>query len=274
MKFFDTHCHIHEAQYELVGDDGVRSKWLQAGKPDPDDMLTQAKEDGVVGAICVGTTAADSQLAVGFAQPRSNIWASVGIHPHEASLHINDEQTLLDFENLAANGQKIVAIGECGLDYYYTHSPKAEQERLLRFQLGLAQKHKLPLILHVRDAFEDFWPIFDEYKGLSGVVHSFTATTKELRQALDRGLYIGLNGIMTFTNDPKQLEAAAAVPLDKLLLETDAPFLTPAPERGKICQPKHVVVTARFLSKLRGDSLGSLANASTVNAAKLFGLEL
>ena len=167
-------------------------------------------------------------------------------------------------------GQKIVAIGECGLDYFYEHSPKKDQIKLLHFQLALAQHHELPVILHIREAFDDFWPIFDEYKGLTGVVHSFTATTKELDQALGRGLYIGLNGIMTFTKQADQLDAAKAVPLDRLLLETDAPFLTPAPERGTICQPKHVVLIARFLSKLRGDSRDSVAHASTANAAKLF----
>jgi len=143
---------------------------------------------------------------------------------------------------------------------------------VLKFQLDLAQEFNLPLIFHIRDAFEDFWPIFDQYKGLKGVVHSFTANTKELEEVLARGLCVGLNGIMTFTKQANQLAAAKAVPLDKLLLETDAPFLTPAPFRGTICEPKHVRVTAEFLSHLRNESLEDIAAATTQNAAQLFKL--
>ena len=128
------------------------------------------------------------------------------------------------------------------------------------------------MIFHVRDAFDDFWPIFDEYKGIRGVIHSFTATTKELDQILTRGLFVGLNGIMTFTKDDKQLEAAKSVPLDRLVLETDTPFLTPKPFRGKINEPKNVVVIAEFLSDLRGESLKELSEATTNNSNQLFNL--
>src|SRR6185312_11541821 len=130
--------------------------------------------------------------------------ASVGIHPHEAQRYAGDAQALAAFAKLAER-PKIVAVGECGLDYFYNHSPKVDQEEILRFQIELALRHDLPMIFHVRDAFDDFWSIFDEYTGIRGVIHSFTATEKELAQALERGLYIGLNGIMTFTKQVKQL---------------------------------------------------------------------
>jgi TatD DNase family protein len=184
---------------------------------------------------------------------------------------VHDHHALQQFRDLA-NKAKVIAIGETGLDYFYEHSPREEQERLLRFQLDIAAEHHLPLIFHVRDAFEDFWPIFDSYSGLRGVIHSFSATSRELAQILSRGLYVGLNGIMTFTKDTAQLDAAKAVPLDRLLLETDAPFLTPVPYRGTICQPKHVRDTAEFLASLRGEGLDELARASTRNAQKLFGI--
>jgi TatD DNase family protein len=255
IEFADTHCHIHFPDYEL----------------DPDEVRIEAAKDGVNTLVCVGCSLPDSQGAAEYAARHDNVWASIGLHPHEASLYVHDHHALQQFRDLAAK-PKVIAVGETGLDYYYENSPKEAQKKLLRFQLELALEYKLPLIFHIRDAFEDFWPIFDEYTGLTGVVHSFSATSKELEQILSRGLLVGLNGIMTFTKDQKQLEAAKTVPLGSLLLETDAPFLTPVPFRGKICQPKHVRVTAEFLSDLRGESLESLAAATTANAKRLFKL--
>lgn len=234
-------------------------------------MIKEAAAIGVDRLVCVGTTLEDSKAAIKFAQDRENCWATIGIHPHEAADHLKNPETFKAFAGLADEA-KVVAIGEAGLDFYYNHSPKAEQIKLLRLQLELAQKHDLPLVFHVRDAFDDFWPIFDEYKSLKGVIHSFTSNKAVLKEILERGLYVGLNGIMTFTKSQDQLAAAKAVPLSKLLLETDAPFLTPTPFRGTICEPKHVRVTAEFLAKLRGESLEQITEATTQNAKTLFGL--
>lgn len=255
MEFVDTHCHIHFPDYQL----------------DPDEVRAESEAGGIKTLICVGCTLSDSQGAVEYASRHENVWASIGLHPHEAGIYVDDHKSLQVFRNLAAK-PNVVAIGECGLDYYYEHSPKEDQKKLLRFQLDVASEHNLPLIFHVRDAFEDFWPIFDEYKGLHGVIHSFTATSKEVEEIVSRGLYVGLNGIMTFTKQQNQLDAAKGVPLDHLLLETDAPFLTPAPFRGTICQPKHVRVTAEFLSNLRGENLEIIAAATTANAKRLFNI--
>ena len=221
--------------------------------------------------ICVGCTLADSELGIALAGRHKDIWASIGLHPHEAKEYVHDHQALQQFRDLASR-PKVIAVGEIGLDYFYGHSNKEDQAKMLRFQLDIAQEYKLPVIFHVRDAFEDFWPIFDEYDGIRGVIHSFSATGVEMEQILSRGLYVGLNGIMTFTKDAAQLEAAKSVPLDRLLLETDAPFLTPKPFRGTICQPKHVRVTAEFLSELRGESLDMLATQTTENARILFNI--
>lgn len=252
LTFVDTHCHIHAADYTV----------------DPDVAITNATKHGVTKMICVGTDETDSALAVAFAQSRDNVWASIGLHPHDAKLG----QESFDALASLVTRPKVVAIGECGLDYFYNHSDKSDQEKALRFQIELALANNLPMIFHVRDAFEDFWPIFDSYSGIRGVIHSFTATEKELQQALERGLYIGLNGIMTFTKDGQQLAAAKKVPLDKLVLETDAPFLTPAPLRGKINEPKNVVLTGEFLSTLGGVKLETLAAQTTQNAVQLFNL--
>ncbi len=255
IQFLDTHCHIQFADYPL----------------DPDEVVVDAAKDGVTGMIMVGCTLPDSQAAPEFAARYEGVWASIGLHPHEGARYVHDHKALQQFRDLAVK-PKVVAIGETGLDYYYENSPKDTQKKLLRFQLELAQEHDLPLIFHIRDAFDDFWPIFDEYKGLQGVVHSFTSDMRDLEQILSRGLYVGLNGIMTFTKRSPQLEAAKAVPLQKLLLETDAPFLTPVPFRGKICEPKHVRTVGEFLAELRGEKLEDLASATTSNARKLFRL--
>ncbi len=271
MEFTDTHCHIHEASAEAIGDDFVRDKWVTAGITDPKPVIEEAVQNGVTRLLCVGCTLKDSRLAVDLASKDPRCWASIGIHPHEAKDH-TDKASQDAFAKLITR-PKVVAIGECGLDYYYNHSSKTDQLALLRFQLQLAQEHNLPLIFHIREAFDDFWPVYDEFKGLRGVVHSFSATTAELDQILSRGLYAGLNGIMTFTKNSEQLLAAKAIPLQNLLLETDAPFLTPAPYRGTICKPKHVVRTAEFLAGLREESLAALVRATTQNACNLFGLK-
>lgn len=252
MQFVDTHCHIHEDSYAF----------------DADETIARATDAGVSKLIVVGTSADDSEKTVAFAATRENVWASIGLHPHDAKF---GEEAFKTLQNLAAS-PKIVAVGECGLDYYYNHSSKEEQMKALEFQLQLAKDHNLPMIFHVRDAFDDFWPIFDRFGPIRGVIHSFTATKAELEQALARGLYIGLNGIMTFTKDQNQLDAAKAVPLEKLILETDAPFLTPVPVRGTVNEPKNVVLTAEFLSNLRGEELGTLAKQTTQNAQQLFGI--
>jgi len=278
LEFTDTHCHIHEAIKTPGGDNFLFEKWQAAGITDPKILVQEAADAGVTKLLIVGNTLADSKLAADFVQGQPNCWATIGIHPHESAGH-SSEEMLEEFAALAAK-PKIVAIGECGLDYYYNHSPQATQREVFEFQLKLAQKHDLPLVFHVRDgnssveaAFEDFFAILDRFQGIRGVVHSFTANQDVLDKCLSRGLYIGLNGIMTFTKNDEQLAAAKAVPLSKLLLETDAPFLTPTPYRGTICQPKHVCATAEFLSNLRGESLQQLALATTHNAKALFTLD-
>lgn len=271
MNLTDTHCHIHEAHNVTELSTETRKRYEKAGSLSPNDMITRAKADGVTTMICVGTTLEDSELAVAFAKERNGLWASIGLHPHEAKSYVGNDKALKRFTALA-DKPKVVAVGECGLDYYYSHSLPAEQETVLRFQIELALEHDLAMIFHVRDAFADFWSILDEYTGVRGVVHSFSATEKELAQILDRGLYVGLNGIATFMKDKGQINAVKAVPLAKLLLETDAPFLTPVPYRGTICEPKHVRVTAEFLASLRGESIEEIAARTTENAQALFGL--
>lgn len=267
MQLVDTHCHVHETG---SGDTSspTYSLWQRARQADPDQIIERARQNGVGQMICVGTSAADSRLAVEFVEGRPGCFASIGIHPHEAK----DGQPALEVLKTLADKPKVVAVGECGLDYFYNHSPRDDQIEMLRAQLELAQAHNLPVIFHVREAFDDFWPIYDDFPGLRGVLHSFTDSQTNLDKALKRGLFIGLNGIMTFTRDPAQQAMARAVPLNKLVLETDAPYLTPVPHRGTINEPANTRVVAEFLAKLRGESLEELAAQTTQNARELFSI--
>jgi len=240
----DTHCHIHEADY-----------------PDAEAAYARAMEQGVSKMICVGTSQESSEQAIAFAASHPAAFASVGVHPHESH-----QGYALDFPI-----DKIVAVGEIGLDYFYNHSPREVQVEALRSQLNYAKQHNLPVIFHVREAFPDFWPIYDEFE-VPGVLHSFTDTQATLDAALARGLYIGVNGISTFTKDPAQQAMFDAIPLDRMVLETDAPFLTPAPLRGKVNEPAFVRKTAAFHAERRGISVEEIATATTTNAQTLFSI--
>lgn len=252
MQLVDTHCHLQFPQYESV-----------------ESVVADAVAAGVAKMICVGTSVDDSRQAVGIAGRFENVWASVGSHPHEATGW--EAPTAEEFKDLLGQ-PKVVAIGEIGLDYYRQHSGKPDQLKALRNQLEVSAGFNLPYIFHVREAWEDFWPLVDEFGIKKAVVHSFSAHRAQLDEILRRGFYVGLNGIMTFTKDEQQLAAAKAVPADRLLLETDAPFLTPKPYRGKVCEPKHVRLTAEFLAELRQESLDRLAASTTANAKELFGI--
>jgi TatD DNase family protein len=272
MSLFDTHCHIHEAVRRTTP---VYDKWHEKGfDADPERMLADAKAVGVDYLLCVGTTLEDSQLAIEFAENRENTWVSIGIHPHEAAEALQNGH--LDAFAGLVDGLNVKAVGETGLDYFYAHSPKEDQLKVLRFQIELALKHNLPMSFHVREAFDDFWPVFESYKGIRGVLHSFTDSPANLERALGHGLYIGVNGIATFTKSAEQRVMYVTIPSDRLLFETDAPFLTPAPFRGSMCEPKHVRVTAEFVSHLRapttGESLEQTIAATTTNAKRLFGV--
>ncbi|MBI3983713.1 TatD family hydrolase [Candidatus Microgenomates bacterium] len=254
----DSHCHVH--------DDEVFNL-------DREATLERARAAGVGQIICIGTTAVDSRQAIDFASSHSQVFATVGLHPHDSKL---GDDELAQLEELV-NSPRVVAVGECGLDYYYENSPRARQQLALRHQINLALDHDLPVVFHVRDAFGDFFKIVDEYQSgsrIRGVVHSFSTGPDELKGVLARGFYVGLNGIMTFAKDTHQLAAAKSVPLDRLLLETDSPFLTPVPFRGKINEPAYVRQIAEFLASLRGESVAQLAKSTTTNAQKLFNIAL
>lgn len=268
MDLFDTHCHTHEMVRRTTP---VYDKWhSDKVERTPESVIAAAHEAGVSRMLCIGTTLADSELAVEFVAEREGLWTAIGIHPHEAADH-QGKDAKAAFAALATS-PKVVAIGECGLDYYYTHSPKEAQIELLKFQIELALEHNLPLSFHVREAFDDFWPLFESYRGagLRGVLHSYTDNMANLEQAVKHGLHFGVNGIATFAKDEERFVIYRTIPQNLLLLETDAPFLTPVPFRGTICESKHVRVTAEFLAELRQTNLEDIAATTTTNARALF----
>ena len=255
MELVDTHCHLHFDAYQN----------------DVEQVIKGAAAAGVARMICVGTTLEDSKKAIEFAERRENIWATVGVHPHDADSFLKLPDAGKNFREIL-DTSSILAVGEIGLDYFKLYSSKEAQQKALRLQIETGLPSGLPFIFHVRDAWEDFWQILSDYPAIKGVVHSFSAHPLQLEQVLSRGLYVGLNGIMTFTRDTGQLEAAKKAPRDRLLLETDAPFLAPAPYRGQRCEPKHIKDVAEFLAELRGETFEALAKSTSKNAEDLFRL--
>jgi len=246
----DTHCHIHESDFPLP----------------IEDVLAHAVDADVKKLICIGTNEQSTREAISFAESHDNAWASIGVHPHDTKDGYDE------IAALAGTSDKIVAVGEVGLDYFYTHSPKEMQIEALKHHIEIALKHDLPIIFHVREAFDDFWLVFDSYSGIRGELHSFTDSKENLEKALERGLYIGVNGISTFTKDEAQKDTFDSIPLDRLLFETDAPFLTPAPFRGKVNEPAFVRNIAEYHANRRGISVEEIASATTANAEKLFAI--
>lgn len=254
----DTHCHIHESDFPL----------------DRDEVIDHAHKAGVEKIICVGTNLEDSKSAIDFAVKHGGVFASVGIHPHYAREDIGE---LERFVELLYPENKLIAIGEIGLDYHYPNDPSPDDQiKVLKQQIELALKHDLPIIFHVRDAYDDFWKVLDSFKGddrqIRGVLHCFTDTIDNMNEGLRRGFYISLNGISTFTHDKLQKEMFDSIPLDKILLETDAPWLTPYPVRGKVKvnEPAFVREIAKYISKTRDVSFETIANKTTANASDLF----
>ncbi|TMM50470.1 TatD family hydrolase [Qipengyuania marisflavi] len=250
----DSHCHL---EYEGLVDD-------QAG------VLERAREAGVGAFLNISTKRAEWDQVVGTASAKPDVWASVGIHPHHADQHLD-----LTAEELltATQNPRVIGIGETGLDYFYEHSDRAAQQSLFRMHIGVARETGLPLIIHTRDAEEDTLAILEDERGkgaFPALIHCFTASEDFGRKVLKLGLSISLSGIVTFKN-AKDLQAfAATVPQDRLLVETDSPFLAPVPHRGRPCEPCFVCDTAQFLANLRGEELEELAAYTTRNFYALF----
>ncbi|WP_419816954.1 TatD family hydrolase [Glacieibacterium sp.] len=250
----DSHCHLNYP--------GVRED--QAG------VIDRARAAGVGTMLGISTRASEWSEVIALAAAHPDIWASVGIHPHEADAHPDiDAARLIE----AADHPKVIAIGETGLDYFYDHSDRDRQRASFRAHISAARATSLPIIVHTRDAEEDTAAILGEEMEqgtFTGVIHCFTASQAFAEQVLALGFYISLSGILTFKNARDLQATAATIPADRLLIETDSPFLAPVPMRGRPCEPAFVAQTAAFLAKLRGQGVETIAADTTNNFFNLF----
>ncbi len=260
IRLVDTHAHLDAPPF-----DGDREAVVQ-----------RAREAGIA-VVTMGTDLESSRRAVELAERYAPwVWAAVGVHPHEARRYVHkgrfDPRALEELERLLQR-ERVVAVGEIGLDYFKEFSPRDAQTIALEAQLELAQRCEKPVVLHNRDSEGDLIPVLKRYS-VGGVWHSFTGDRALLERVLELGLYVGVNGIVTFPKSQALQEAVRAAPLDKLVVETDAPYLAPVPHRGKRNEPLFVRDVAAFVARLKGLPLEGLARATTQNARALFGLPL
>jgi TatD DNase family protein len=248
----DSHCHLQ------MGDE-------------PDELLERARVAGVTRFLVPGTTLADSAAAVDFAVSRDGVWAAVGIHPHEAR-DFDPRRDGAAFEALARR-PKVVAIGEIGLDFHYDHSPRATQVDVLEWMLDCAERLGLPVLLHNRESGAEMLSRLERRgpRENAGVFHSFTEDAEYGRNAIALGYLVSYSGMITFRAADNIRESATGLPLDRMLVETDSPFLAPVPHRGSPCEPAFVVETAKRLAEVKGVSLEAVAAATTSNFDRLFG---
>ena len=248
MNLFDSHCHVHDER--MPG--GV------------DGAVEAARAAGVTTMVTVGCDRETSSAAIDAAERHADVWATVGLHPHEA---VDTVDTILDL----FDHPRVVAVGEAGLDFYYDHSPRAEQAVAFAAQIRLAHELALPLVIHTRDAWDQTFVILDaEGTPPRTIFHCFTGGPGEAAACLERNAYVSFSGIVTFASATDVRAAAEIVPLDRLLIETDAPYLAPVPHRGRPNQPAWVAHTARFLADLRDEPVDAIAEATTANGLAAF----
>lgn len=244
----DTHCHIHDDKMTSV----------------PAESLQRARDAGVERFVVIGTDAPTCEQAIAIASQHDDVWATVGLHPHDAT---QGTDSILPY----IAQPRVVAIGECGLDYYYEHSPRDIQMRVFAEQIALAKQHDLTLVIHTRDAWDDTYAVLDaEGMPQNTIIHCFSGGPNEGQECLNRGAYLSFSGIVTFKTAHELREAALLCPLDKILIETDSPFLAPIPHRGRPNEPAHVGLVGTAIADLRGLDVAEFASITSANALAAF----
>lgn len=289
LEWVDSHSHLQDTY--LLGERGPRAAHADdATQTDTDELLAgalrRAGEAGVRRIVCVGTGPETSKDALVLAKRSAAgelgddapaLWATAGLHPHDASE--GTDATIAFLEAAVARGDavsqggRLVAVGECGLDYHYEHSPRDVQRRAFAEQVGAANRLGLALVVHARDAWDDLFDVL-RAEGVPerSVLHCFTGGPDEARRGLDAGMVLSFSGIVTFNNAADVREAVALCPLDRLLVETDSPFLAPVPHRGKANEPSFVPLVGATVAEVKGVSPSTVASASSETATRVFGL--
>jgi TatD DNase family protein len=254
VRLIDSHCHLN---YE-----GLAER--------QDEVLENARARGVAGFLNISTRQREWSDIVALAEREPDVWASIGVHPHEADAHPDlGAAALVE----AADHPRVIAIGECGLDYYYDKSDRAAQRERFQAHIEAARQTRLPLVVHTREAEADTAEMLGEAVregGVTGVLHCFTGSAELARKGLDLGFFISLSGIVTFKNAQELQDIAKWLPAEQMLIETDSPFLAPVPHRGQKCEPAFVADTAAFVAELRSEDPEQLAAATTANFFRLF----
>lgn len=253
IELFDSHCHVDEAKFDV----------------DREETHARMREAGVVRYAVIGSDLPSSRHAADYAACHDGCWAAVGIHPHEASgYREGDLDTLTGW----LGEDKVVALGEIGLDYYYDHSPRDVQRQVCELQMELAYRLDVPVVYHVRDAHQDMLDLMKARKGRlsGGIIHCFSGSWEIAKEYLKLGFFISFAGPVTFKKAPKLQEAAVSVPIDRLLIETDSPYLAPEPVRGRRNEPANVRYVAEKIAALRGMPLEEVAAATTANAMRVY----
>ena len=248
---FDTHAHMNDPAFD----------------EDREEVLLGLKDKGVEWMMNVGCCLESSRDCVAMAERYPFVYASVGTHPDSADEV--DDAVLEEYRKLCKH-EKVMAVGEIGLDYYYETIPRDVQQRAFRLQMELAKELGMPVIVHERNAHEDGMKIVKEFKGVTGVFHCYSGSAEMARQLVDLGWYIGFTGVLTFKNARKAVETAASIPLDRIVLETDCPFMAPEPYRGKRNHPGYLPKMAEKLAEIRGIGLEEVHRATTENAKRLY----
>lgn len=252
----DTHCHIYYKEFQA----------------DWDTMLSRAADAGVCGMIVVGADPESSKQAVSLASQYQNIYCTIGIHPHDAADVA--EETIQSLQQLVQDTPKCVAIGEIGLDFYRNISPRDAQEQVFRRFLQMAVDLDKPVVIHDRDAHAETLAMIKEAGVTRGVMHCFSGDLAFAQQCLDQGLYLSVPGTVTYPSNEQLREVVRTMPLERLLLETDCPYLSPVPHRGKRNEPAYTRITAQKVAELRGLTIDDIGRITTMNAGRLFGIPL
>ncbi len=256
MNLTDTHIHLHFPPYEA----------------DLSEVIQRAIKGGITRFLNIGTDLEDSRKAIAVAEQYPEVYAAIGYHPHETKAA--NAGDLLELEKLLQH-PRVLAIGEVGLDYFHDHSPRDVQQKLLQIFLEWYRQYKKPIIIHCRDAYDDLSRILKDFSNVPyrGALHCFSSNAETMKQFLELGFYVAFGGALTYKKNDALREACAACPKDRLLLETDGPYLAPQSVRGKRNEPLYMVETAECAAKLQGMSLEQVADLTTSNARALFGMK-